>query len=235
MLNETLALANSFGMWVACGVVVLIVALQSIIFFRYSIKTADTIKFDRKMVFKSFKSGMLTALGPSIAMFVALVSFISVIGSPMAFENLSIVGSAATDLSVANIAAESAGSALGNASFTPRILAIVAFCLALNGAGWQLVVLATAKNMDKIRTKLGGGDERWIKVISVAASVGVFCNQSAGQAINGGAKLVAVLAGIIVMLIITKIADKLTFLKEYKMAISIICGVTCAGIAAAIL
>lgn len=235
MLTETMKVANSFGMWIACGIMMSVVAVQAVMFFSLANKEAKKINFDKKLVIKSFKSGMITALGPSVAQFVALVSFIAVIGSPMAWENLSIIGSASTDLTVANIAAESAGSVLGDANFGLKSLAIVAFCLAVNGAMWHVVVIATTKSMNSIRNKLGGGDEKWIKLISMAASVGVFCDMAAGQAVKGGPALVAVIAGIAFMLIAMQLANKIKALREYKLAISIICGLVCAGIASTIM
>lgn len=235
MLEQTMQVANGFGMWVAAFIMVAVVVVQAIMFFRLAKKEAVKVNFSSKNVMKSFKSGMITALGPSIAQFVALISFIAVIGSPMAWMNLSIIGSASTDLTVATMSAESMGSGLGAENFNLDTLAVVLFCLALNGCVWQAFVAITTPKMGQIQHKLGGGDIKWMKLITAAANIAVFSNMASGQAVKGGGYLAAVLAGFFVMLLANSLAKRFKFLLEYKLAISIVLGLIVAGIVSAIL
>jgi hypothetical protein len=235
MLEQTLKVANEFGMWISALIMVSVVVLQSLLFTRLARKTAREVGFSDVNVKKSFKSGMITALGPSIAQFVALISFMAVIGGPMAWMNLSIIGSATTDLSVATMSATAADSSLGNANFSLETLAVVLFCLAVNGCGWMLFCAIFTPKMESVRNKLGGGDAKWLALITSAASIGVFANLTAQQAIRNYANASAALGGFVVMLIVTAMSKKFLWMREYKLAFSIIFGLLIAGVTKSIL
>lgn len=235
MLEHTMQVANGMGMWIAALIMVSVVVIQAVMFTRLASKEAKNVNFSGKNVMKSFKSGMITALGPSIAQFVALISLIVVIGSPMAWMNLSIIGSASTDLTVATISAESMGSGLGMKNFSLEALAVVLFCLALNGCVWQAFIVITTPKMNLIQHKLGGGDITWMKLITAAANIAVFSNMASSQAVRGSKYLGAVLGGFFVMLLVNQLAKRHKSLVEYKLAISIILGLIIAGIVSAIL
>lgn len=83
---------------------------------------------------------MISAIGPAIASVLVVLSMLAVIGSPVSWIRLSMIGSAATELSAASIGAEACGVTLGGAGYGLSEMSTAWFTMAINGCGWLLVV-----------------------------------------------------------------------------------------------
>ncbi len=223
MLEETLKIANSAGLWFCALVTVALVVIQSVLYIKLSIKEAKRISFPMEKVKKSFRVGMTTAVGPSIAVCVVLVGMISAVGAPITWMRLSIIGAAATELTASTVAAESIGTALGAADFSPEALSLAFFTMAINVTGWLIVCVLFTHKADDIQNKMGGGDPKWIGLITAGASVGVFANLAAARCVAGIAPLAACVASIIMMGILTKyICPKVKGLAEWNLGICMV-------------
>ena len=58
----------------------------------------------------AFRTGLITAIGPSIAVFIVMVGMMSVVGGPVTWLRLAVIGAAPTELTAATIGAEAVGS-----------------------------------------------------------------------------------------------------------------------------
>lgn len=59
-------------------------------------KAVATIQLDPEIPKKAFKIGLISAIGPAMGVFIVMVGLMTVIGGPMAWMRLSIIGAAAT-------------------------------------------------------------------------------------------------------------------------------------------
>ncbi|OFI06274.1 hypothetical protein CLOACE_10470 [Clostridium acetireducens DSM 10703] len=228
MNPEILKVANEFGVWVAASITVLVVVTQSLIFIKLANKTAKKLGMKEETCKKAFKTGMVTAIGPSIAVFIVMVGMMSVIGGPLSWLRLSMIGSAPTELTAAKVGAEAAGVTFGGADYGLNALATSWWTMALNGVGWLLVAGLFTHKLEKIRQKVGGNDTKWLAILSGAAMLGVFGYLNSGDIVKGGGNLVAVIVGAISMMILTKIAEKAPKIKEYTLGIAMLIGMTAA-------
>ena len=94
MNQELLQIANRPIFWILSAFPVIICLLQSIFYIRLSKKTAEKVGLTQEQCNSAFKSGLINAIGPSIGVFIVLVGMMAVIGGPMAWQRLSIIGSA---------------------------------------------------------------------------------------------------------------------------------------------
>ena len=223
MLEETLRVANSIGLWFCALVTVSLVAIQSVLYIRLSIKEAKRISFPMAKVKKAFTVGMTTAFGPSVAVCVVLIGMMAAIGAPITWMRLSIIGAAATELTAATVAAESIGTTLGAANFSLEALSLAFFTMGINVTGWLIVCVLFTHKADDIQTRMGGGDTKWIGLITAGASVGVFANLAAQRCVAGSASLAACVASVIVMFVLTKyICPKVKGLAEWNLGICMV-------------
>ena len=94
--------------------------------------------------------------------------------------------------------------------------------------GWLLVVVLLTPRMEGLRQKVGGGDDVWMGLITLSASIGLFgymASQYYIQIVSVPPAAWACITGTVVMLACVKLSQKATWLKEYGLGIAIVAGI----------
>lgn len=230
MNPNILRIANELGVWLSASTVVIVVAIQAIIFTRLARSTAKKLGISDETCDTAFKTGLVTAIGPAVAVFIVMVGMMSVIGGPISWLRLSIIGAAPTELTAAKTGADAIGVTFGGADYDLNALATSWWTMAINGAGWLLFVGLFTHKLEDLRIKIGGGDTKWLAVLSSAAMLGVFGYLNSGDVVKGGGGLIAVIVGAVTMVIMLRITQKYTKLKEYSLGIAMLIGMFAAVI-----
>ncbi|MDR3265515.1 MAG: DUF5058 family protein [Synergistaceae bacterium] len=243
MNPEVLQVANAGGLWLISVSIVVVVLLQSVLYTRLSFKVAAKLSYPISKCREAFKVGIVSAVGPSIAIFIVMVGMMSVVGAPITWLRLSIIGAAPTELTAATIGARAAGIEFGSSDYNLYALSVSFWTMAINGTGWLLLTMLFTHKLEDIRLKVGGGDSKWIGVLSIAAALGCFgylnSNTIVGalRAIQRAAPgasgpIYAVFGGMIGMVVISKVAQKWTWLREYSLGLSMLVGMFAAVVMA---
>ena len=230
MNEEILKIANQLILWPLCSVVVIISLVQAILISRLANKTAVSLGIPKETCKKAFRAGLLTAIGPAISIFI--VGMISVIGAPMSWMRLSIIGAATTEMAGAQFGAEAMGVSFGGADYNEVALIVSWLTMALNGCGWLLSATILSSKLEVLRHKISGGNQAGLALLSAASMVAVFGNLSSGYLpkIDTAA---AVLAGAAIMFILLKYVSKTKIgknIREYNLGIAMISGMVAAVI-----
>ena len=161
----------------------------------------------------------------------------SVIGGPIAWLRLSIIGAAPTELTAATYGAQACGlEGLSDPGYNIQVLAVSWFAMALNGAGWLLFTGVATPGLEKIRDKMSGGDMKWLAVMSASCSIGIFAYLVANIIIGKGGisnlkigNAYACFGGAIFMILLGKfVVPKVPKLAEYSLGIAMILGIAVA-------
>ena len=136
---DYLQIANSWPVWLCAGACVAIIVVQAVAFAKLCYKNAPLVGLSKADCSKSFKCGMVTAIGPSLSCFIGAISMITVVGGPLAWMRLSMIGAAPTELTAATTGAAAYGVELGGAGYDIYAMANSWLTMALNGCGWLLV------------------------------------------------------------------------------------------------
>ena len=235
MPEAVLQAANSWGVWLIAIAIVVIVLIQSLLYIRLSFKTADLIGFPREKCVQGLRAGAISAIGPSIAVFIVMVGMMSVVGGPITWLRLSIIGAAPTELTAATVGAEALGVKFGGADYDVMALATSWWTMAINGTGWLLVTALFTHKLEDVREKIGGGDPKWLAIVSGAAMLGCFGFLNSNSimagykglkagAAGGGGPLYAAIGGLLGMVLMLTLAKKLTWLREYTLGIAMLIG-----------
>ena len=231
---DYLAISNRPIFWMLAGVTVIVSAVQAILYVRQANKATKECHLDPQLPRQAFKIGLISAIGPACGVFIVMVGLMSAIGGPIAWQRLSIIGAAATELSAATMGATAAGVTLGGEGYTLTVLAVSWFAMALNGAGWLVFTGVATPALEKLRDKMSGGDMGWLAAMSAACSIGIFGYLNANQMVSSGPSIavgptVAVLTGALSMMGIGRfIVPKHPKLAEYSLGIAMIVGIACA-------
>jgi hypothetical protein len=225
MSDQVFQVANSVGLWICGSIIVGIVIVQAILYSRLSFKAAETVDLDKSDCWKSLRTGVISSIGPALAIFAVMLGTMSVIGSPLAWINTALIGSIATDLVGANIGAQAAGQELGAEGFNLMGLATAQWTMAINGVGFMIVAILFTRKLEGLRVKMGGGDSKWLVILSIAATLGLFAYLLTPHLIGEVGNLTAALVSAAGMFVLMKIAKKINWLKEYALGFAMIIGI----------
>jgi len=235
MSKELMEIVNSGPMWICSIILVSLVIVQAALYIRLCAKEARIIGYEQKNLFKSLQLGMITALGPALTNVVAMISMMTVLGSPITWMRLSIIGAAPTELGVAALTAQSQGLAMGNpGAFDVKVVSLIFLMMAITGTGWLLVLIFLTPSMGKIREKFERRDVKWVTLFTVAATVGLFANLSSQQLVRGGIGTYCSTFSAFIAMVLTHnvLGKKYPLLRSYSMTISMIIGMVVGGIVA---
>lgn len=223
---DYLEVANSIPMWIAAGLAVSLALFQAILFFRKSYTTGRKMGIPEDKMKSAVKSSFITSIGPSIVILTGLLSLLVTVGGPMAWMRLSFIGSVMFELMAAGFGTEAMGIQMGIDTVTKTAFANAVWVMILGSIGWIIFATLTADKMERVQDRFSKGDEGLLSVISIAAMLGSFASLVSGHLIALNRNTVAALAGGIIMLILSPIADKndITWLKEWSLTFALFGG-----------
>lgn len=223
-MKEYLKVANDPILWLMCLPVVLTVGVQAVIFTKKAFEAGKIINMKREDGIKAFRIGAIAAIGPSLAVLVVMLGMMAVVGAPITWLRLSIIGSAPAELAGAAMGAQAMGVEFGSSQYDLTAFASSVWTMTLNGIGWLLVVALFADKLDIVKDKVTGGDEKLVGQIGTGAIIGASSFIVSGQIINKGSlvptNLIAVLVATIVMIVMVKLSEKVKVLKEWNLGIA---------------
>lgn len=158
-----------------------------------------------------------------------MLGLMASIGAPLAWQRLSIIGAAPTELAAANMAAKAQNTSLDAVGYNLLNYANACWVMALNGSAWLFTSGLFTDKLDKISTKLTGGDSRKLGILSVTAMCGAFGYFAVNDFVKGLATeqrpvLVAVVTSAASMMLLTKLSAKYPKLGEFTLGIAMVIG-----------
>ncbi len=227
-MKEYLEVANDPILWLMSLPVVVLVAIQAIIFSKKAFKTAGSVQLTKKEAKDAFRVGAISAIGPALAVFVVMLGMMAVVGAPMTWLRLSVIGAAPTELAASTMGAQAMGVEFGGEGYGVLQFANSVWAMTLNGIGWLLFVGLFAHKLEGIRDKVSGGDSKLTGEIGGAAMLGAMAYLVGGHLIAGSGRLIAALASAMAMIVLVKLSSKIPKLVEYNLGISMVVGMAAA-------
>lgn len=223
-MKEYLKVANDPILWLMCLPVVLMVGVQAIIFTKKAFEAGKIVNLTREEGVKAFRVGLIAAIGPALSVLVVMLGMMAVVGAPITWLRLSIIGSAPAELAAAAMGAKAMGVEFGSAQYDLTAFASSVWSMTLNGIGWLLIVALFADKLNLMKDKVTAGDTKLVGQIGTGAIIGASSFIVSGQIISKGslvtANLIAVLVAAVAMIILTKISEKVRNLREWNLGIA---------------
>jgi hypothetical protein len=237
-MGDYLAIAND-PVFFACGAaIILFILVQAALFTAAAFKEGARLGMGRRSLWKAFRAGALSSALPTAAILVALVTMVPVLGLPVPWIRLSVIGSAPYELMAAGIGAKAMGvNGLGGSGYTAEVFASSVWVMCA-GSVWSVLLVTFA--LKKVRSKVAGSlakDESWRAVLMNAAFLGVFSIFIADPVVRGGLPLATLGAGALAMALVGALIVKLgqEWLREFALALSMIVAMAAAALLAPVL
>ena len=219
------AFMNSPGLWIACSIMVFVAVVQSFIYVRRAIKFAKELGYSKEVISRCIRSSAITAIGPACSIGVGVVALMGVIGGPLAWQRLSVVGALGYETITSNMATAALG--VTTDQMTPQIFAAVAFAMGLAGCFWQLNAICFAPSYETVLTKISRGDTKILTLISTAAMAGITSRTAVPYALNAASTFrpfAATVIAAVIFLVMEFLIKKLNWkwLVEWSLPIAMI-------------
>ncbi|ELZ29385.1 hypothetical protein C474_13384 [Halogeometricum pallidum JCM 14848] len=204
----------------------MVVLSQAAIFLRRAWRDGKEMGLSEDRLRSGFKTGVISALGPSVAVLAGMLALIATIGGPVAWMRLSVIGSVAFELPAAELGVSQFGYSLGDPNISQRAYATAVWAMTLGGTGWLLVAAFGTRHMEKAREKISNGNEKLIPIISSAAMLGAFAYFLSGEATAGTPETGSIAVGGLVMLALLRLADSrdIQWIREWALGGAMLVG-----------
>ncbi|NLL36205.1 MAG: DUF5058 family protein [Fretibacterium sp.] len=221
-----LTTANSFWLWIAAGLAVGVVLVQAFLFARKSYSTGLEIGLTKTQMNDAIKSSFITAIGPSFVVLSALIALLVSVGGPMAWMRLSFIGSAMFEMMAVSFGTQAVGVTIGTDPMTEVAFANAVWTMTLGSIGWIIFATLTADKMEKVQQKFAGSDKGLLGIISASAILAAFGSNSASHLLALNKNTVSCIAGGVIMLVLSPLADKrdIKWLKEWALFFALMGG-----------
>lgn len=233
---NALEIANSPAIWVLASIAVIAVLVETLLFLRLAKKSAGLkeIGLTKKQCNRALRAGIVSAIGPAFGVFIVMIGLISVLGGPIAWLRLSVIGGATTELTAATVGVNALGGDITQ-PLSMMELSNAWWTMSINACGWLIVTWILGSKMEKVRNRIGGGDSRWMEIFSSAATLGIFgafCSEYVITGIqNTDYKVVLVMAvSAAVMWSLQRLSNRYKWLKEYCLGLAMVAGIASAMI-----
>ena len=222
-----LDIANSSVMAILCGVTILVVLLQPVLFLMLGIKRGHELHMTNEEMREAAVSSAVFSILPSLPIIISYLILVPSLGQYFPWLRLSVVGSASYETMAANMAAEAFGLESITVPDIPMDIFIgIVFVVTVSILGGNIFNLFFLKTYDKKVQVLKGKNAALVPLITTAMFLGLYGTMATPYLTNvtNYTAWAAILGAGISALIIGKLSQKVKGLKEFSLALSMIIG-----------
>ena len=219
--------ANSSVMAVLCGITILIVLLQPILFLAAAVKRGKELNMTKEEMKNAAVSSAVFSIIPSLPIIISYLILVPSLGRYFPWLRLSVVGSASYETMVANMAAEAFGLESITVENIPLdVFVSIVFVVTIGILGGNIFNEFFLKTYDKKVEKIKGENAALVPMITTAMFIGLYGTMAAPHLTNFSSipALSAILVAGIAALLLGKLSTKVKRLKEFSFALSMVIG-----------
>lgn len=222
--------ANSSVMAIFCGLAILVVLVQAVIFFRIAWKQALQLGFTKSDLMKVVKSSAVFSVVPSLPIIISYMILLPALGKFFPWLRLSVIGSATYETLAANMAVTSFGfDSLGSADFSPDVFGSLLWVVTL-GVFLSSMSALLLKRFDVKMKSVTENPNSFGKVIPNIMFLGMMATLSAPYLVDIGnfPSVAAIVVSAAVMIGLNAVGKRHPALKEFAFSLSMIAGMASA-------
>jgi hypothetical protein len=222
---DYLNIANSNLLFGMVAVVIVVVFIQSVVFFILAWKRGLALGLTKIKMLDAVRSSAIFSIVPSLPILLALVAMVPVLGIPFPWLRLGVIGSAPYELLAANIGAQSMGvQGLGQSGYTAQVFINSMWIMSL-GILWSPVIfLLFAKRLQTGMANMKKNDSKWLEILIASLFFGMISVFIGQPVVNGGIQLATILTSAAIMFALTALIKKfeINWLTNFSLSISMV-------------
>lgn len=224
-------IANSNLMFALCGIVIIFVVIQSLIFMNMAWKRGQVVGIQKEKMKKAMVNSALVSIVPSLPILIFLIVLMPGLGRYFPWLRLSVIGSGTYESMVADSASKTLGlSGISDPGMTPSIYAVIMLTMTIGIIWGLLVLLFGAKSLDKVLASAQGKNQALFGIIISSIFVAMlsiftapyFVDMSKGGIVSIGVIIVSALCSVSLNYFAKKYNKSI--LKEFSLPVCMVLG-----------
>lgn len=228
--------ANSPVMAIFCGLAIVVVLVQAVVFFRVAWKRALELGLTCQELMKVVKSSAVFSIVPSLPIIISYMILLPALGKFFPWLRLSVIGSATYETLAANMAVTSFGfDSLGSADFSPDVFGSLLWVVTL-GVFLSSMSALLLRRFDSKMQSVTTNPNSFGNVVPNIMFLGMMATLSAPYLadVTNIPSLSAIVVSALVMIGLNAVGKKVPALKEFAFSLSMIAGMASACLVTAI-
>jgi len=228
--------ANSPVMAIFCGLAIVVVLVQAVVFFRVAWKRALELGLTRQELMKVVKSSAVFSIVPSLPIIISYMILLPALGKFFPWLRLSVIGSATYETLAANMAVTSFSfDSLGSADFSPDVFGSLLWVVTL-GVFLSSMSALLLRRFDSKMQSVTTNPNSFGNVVPNIMFLGMMATLSAPYLadVTNIPSLSAIVVSALVMIGLNAVGKKVPALKEFAFSLSMIAGMASACLVTAI-
>ncbi len=226
MSAEYDAVANGLIMWLACTPGILWVCFQAVLFLRKSVKDGMKMGLTQTQIKRGIRGASIASVGPCVVILSSMLSLMVIVGGPLAWLRIDVIGGVGYEIMGATFAANAMGITPGTEEMTVDYLCVASVVMTTGCLGWIIFAALFSDKMEKVNNFMAGGNKALIPIISAGCVLGCYSNLVVEQVAPLGDETVATLASAVSMiglLLLSKTLKK-RWIKDWVLSIAMLLG-----------
>ncbi len=171
-----LEIGNSTTLFMLCGMVILFVCVQAVLFIQKAYKRGIELSMSKEDLKRVMKSSAIFSIVPSLPILLVLMVLMPNLGMYFPWLRLSVIGSGAYENMAANVTAQAFGlKSVSDAGFTPEILVAVMWVMTIGIIWGPLYTVFGTKSIQKGVNVLKGKQEKRFNAIFASMFIAMVC------------------------------------------------------------
>ena len=222
-MNEAyMKIANSPVMWIACGIPLIWVIIQAIVYYQKSKKAALAMGITPIQISHATKSASIASIGPCFA--------------PLAWLRVDFIGSVSYELTGAQMTADAMGIEMGGPQMDANFLCAAAIVMTTGCIAWIIFTLLFADKMEKVNMVMAGGNKALIPALGAGAIIGCYSSLTVDRVFPIGPNIWAIIVsgGLMMAMTFYNKKAKKQWIKDWGTSLCMVSGMISATIASMI-
>ena len=231
-MNSYTEIFNAPWMFIWVAVILVLAILQSVVFMKKAWARAYALGMDKKDVKKALTTGISISIMPTLPVLIVFLALVPLLGTPLPWLRLSVIGSASYESYAASLAVQAVGEELVMNGFSVVGWVAAVWVMTVGGSACVLWSTCAIKPITMLYDKAEKINMKLVTAIGTGCMIGVMAYVSVAQgwsAINtkGIVFTVSFLVGAVLVWIKNK-NPKMKWLGDFTMAISMIAAMVAA-------
>lgn len=223
---ENLKVGNGWVTWLMAALVIAVVMAQTFLFIRKGWKHAIELGISKEKLKKTVIASISVSILPTLPILLILFTLLPIIGVPVPWLRLSVIGSAPFESLAASMGVTVMGETFSTAGFSKEAFSAALWVMSIGGSvalGFCLIIL---KPISSAYERMKKSNVTWIALFGTCCMAGVLGAVLAGYTTTLTADIVIIIsaASAVILMLLSKKSKALKWLGDFVLPFSMIIG-----------
>ena len=206
-------IANGGILWFLCSAVIVAVIIQTLIFMRKGWKEAISLGIPKEQLIKTVKASISVSILPTVPIILILLMMLPILGVPIPWLRLTIIGSAGYEFMAASMGIQSLGEEFAVGGFSKEAFGAAMWVMTIGGSVATLTTLVILKPITTAYEKLKKTSVQIASILGLCCLTGVLGAVAADYGTRSKLGTIVMISSALCAFVLISISDRIPKIK----------------------